>query len=244
MLDNQYYFIEQIDNIYELSKKDVEKIFDKKLLIKTKNPKLYDKLKNIVEQYKGSKGNPFVEFCKENQDIDWTSTVFNPSIHGIRVTNKQNSDVVIKLRFLTKVNTPFILDKKSVNKKDGTINIRTSLNSYGTRIFTDGEKYYFLPMYKVFTDLKTGKIDVNNDYYKTIYNIYVGKENVDFVIDLFNNDYVRFEDKNGNINEGYVSYFHKTLNKVEIKNSNSITSTSKNIKKIKSDILGLYNLNI
>ncbi len=245
LIENQYYFIDQIDNIYELSKKDAEKILDKNLLIKSKNPKLYNKIKLIIEQYKEYKGNPFVEFCKENQNIDWTTTTFNPNIHGIRVTNKPNSDVVIKLRFLTKVNTPFILDKKSVNKKDKTINIRTSLNSYGTRIFTDGEKLYFLPMYKIFTNLKTGELDVNNSYYKTIYNTYVGKENVEFVIDLFNNDYVRFEDKKGNISEGYVSYFNAgSNNKIVIKESNSITQFSKNIQKIKSDILGLYNLNI
>lgn len=244
LIDEQYYFIDQINNIYELSKNDAQKMLDKQLLIKTRNPKLYSKLKSIVEQYKDCKGNPFVEFCKENQNIDWTTTVFNPNIHGIRVTNKSNSDVVIKLRFLTKVNTPFVLEKKSVNKKDKTINIRTSLSSYGTRIFTDGEKLYFLPMYKVFTNLNTGELDVNNSYYKKIYNIYVGKENVEFVMDLFNNDYVRFEDKKGSISEGYVSYFHKTHNFIVIDKSSTLKNTSKNIQKIKSDVLGLYNLNV
>ena len=38
--------------------------------------------------------------------------------------------------------------------------------------------------------------------------------------------------------------FHKVHNKIVINNSNSITQSSKNIKKIKSDVLGLYNLNI
>ncbi len=243
-INDEYYFIDQINNIYELSHKDVENMLSKNLLIKTKNSKLYNKLCLIVEQYKEAKGNQFVAFCKENQNIDWTSTSFNPNIHGIRVTNKPNSDVIVKLRFLTKVNIPFILDKKSVNKKESTINIRTSLNSYGTRIFTDGEKYYFLPMYKVYTNLKTGKIDLNNDYYRIIYDKYIGKDNVEFVMDLFNNEYVRFEDKNGKINEGYVSYFDKTNNKIVINNSNSITQSSKNIQKVKSDILGLYNLNL
>lgn len=245
-INNDYYSIEQIDNIYELSHSEVEKKIknNENLLIKRNNPKLYNKLQEIIEQYKETKGNQFVEFCKENLDIDWTKTKFNPSIHGVRVTNKANADVVIKLRYMVKVSIPFILDKKSVNKKDKTLNICTSLNTYGTRIYTDGEKLYFLPMYKAFIDLKTGKIDTNNSYYKIIYDKYVGKDNIQFVMDLFNNEYVRFEDKNGNVNEGYMAGFHKVHNKIVINNSNSITQSSKNIKKIKSDVLGLYNLNI
>ena len=245
-IDDIYYSIEQIDNIYELSHSEVEKKIknNENLLIKRNNPKLYNKLQDIIEQYKETKGNQFVEFCKENLDIDWTKTKFNPSIHGVRATNKPNANVVIKLRYMRKVSTPFILDKKSVKKNEKTINICTSLKAYGTRIYTDGKKLYFLPMYKVFTDLKTGRIDTTNNYYKAMYKEYVGKDSVQFVMDLFNNEYVRFEDKNGNVCEGYMNNFDKTNNNIEINNSSRITQSSKNIKKIKSDILGLYNLNV
>lgn len=244
--NGQYFVIEQIDNIYDLSHDEVIKKIKNEdgLLIKEKNPKLYEKLLNIIEKYKDEKGNQFVAYCKENYDEDWTKVKFNPHIHGVRVSNKANSDVVIKLRFIKTINVPFILDKKSVNKKEGTINVCTTLSSYGTRIFKDENKLYFMPMYRVFVDFKTGKLKENSSYYKEVYNKYVGKENVEFLMDLFTNDYVRFEDKNGNVSEGYVSYFHKTLNKIVIKNSNSITASSINVKKIKSDILGLYNLNI
>ena len=245
-IDDIYYSIEQIDNIYELSHSEDEKKIknNENLLIKRNNPKLYNKLQDIIEQYKETKGNQFVEFCKENLDIDWTKTKFNPSIHGVRATNKPNANVVIKLRYMRKVSTPFILDKKSVKKNEKTINICTSLKAYGTRIYTDGKKLYFLPMYKVFTDLKTGRIDTTNNYYKAMYKEYVGKDSVQFVMDLFNNEYVRFEDKNGNVCEGYMNNFDKTNNNIEINNSSRIRQSSKNIKKIKSDILGLYNLNV
>lgn len=64
-------------------------------------------------------------------------------------------------------------------------------------------------------------------------------------MDLYNNEYVRFEDGRGDIAEGLVSYYDKTNNKIEIKKSSkSITSNTKKIEKIKSDVLGLYNLNI
>ena len=48
-----------------------------------------------------------------------------------------------------------------------------------------------------------------------------------------------------NYGEGFVSGYHKTLNKIVIKNSKqNITAKTKKIEKIKFDKLGLYNLNI
>lgn len=240
--DGKYYYIDQIDNIYDLAHADVEKVIkdNDNLLIKQKNPKLYQKLQDIIEQYKDVKGNQFVNYCKENYKEEIKD--FNPQVHGIRVSNKKNADVVIKLRFLSAITTPFILEKDSVDTKEGTINVCTNLASYGTRVFKDDERLYFMPMYKVFVN-KDGSLNKNSKYYKEVYNKFVGKEDVVFYMDLFTNDYVRFEDKKGNVVEGFVSYFHKTLNKVVIKNANSVTTSSKNLKKIQSDILGLYNLN-
>ena len=240
--DGKYYYIDQIDNIYDLAHSDVEKLVkdNDSLLIKQKNPKLYQKLQDIIEQYKNVKGNQFVNYCKENYKEEIKD--FNPQIHGIIVSNKKNADVVIKLRFLSAITTPFILEKDSVDAKDGTINVCTNLASYGTRVFKDEERLYFMPMYKVFVN-KDGSLNKNSRYYKEVYNKFVGKENVEFYMDLFINDYVRFEDKKGNVVEGFVSSFHKTLNKVVIKNANSLTTSSKNLQKIQSDILGLYNLN-
>lgn len=240
--DGKYYYIDQIDNIYDLAHSDVEKLIkdNDSLLIKQKNPKLYKKLQDIIEQYKDVKGNQFVNYCKENYKDEIKD--FNPQVHGIRVSNKKNADVVIKLRFLSAITTPFILEKDSVDIKEGTINVCTNLASYGTRVFKDDERLYFMPMYKVFVN-KDGSLNTNSKYYKEVYNKFVGKEDVKFYMDLFTNDYVRFEDKKGNVVEGFVSYFHKTLNKVVIKNANSLTTSSKNLQKIQSDILGLYNLN-
>lgn len=240
--DGKYYYIDQIDNIYDLAHADVEKVIkdNDNLLIKQKNPKLYQKLQDIIEQYKDVKGNQFVNYCKENYKEEIKD--FNPQVHGIRVSNKKNADVVIKLRFLSAITTPFILEKDSVDVKDGTINVCTNLASYGTRVFKDDERLFFMPMYKVFVN-KDGTLNTNSRYYKEVYNKFVGKEDVEFYMDLFTNDYVRFEDKKGNVVEGFVSYFDKTNNKVVIKKANNLTSTCKNLQKVQSDILGLYNLN-
>lgn len=244
--DGKYYYIDQIDNIYALSKDEINKKFKNEFLIKTQNPKLYEKLLQIIEEYKNYSGNPFVAYCKENLNVDWTKTVFNPNIHGIRTGNKSNSAVVIKLRFLQPMTMPFVLNKKSVNIKEGTINVCTTLSSYCTRVYKDNEKLYFMPIYKVFVNQNTGKIDTDNWYYKEVYNKFVGKDEneLEYYMDLYNNEYIRFEDKKGKIQEGYVTGFHKTNNKVEMKKCNSIVPSCKNLKKIKSDILGLYNLNV
>ena len=104
-----------------------------------------------------------------------------------------------------------------------------------------------MPILRIFVDNNSGEIRTDSDYYKVLFDTYVGKEeqDVEKYMDLFNNEYVRFYKNGEALGEGLVSCFHKTLNKIIIKNCNvSITPKIDIIEKIKSDILGLYNLNI
>ena len=124
-----------------------------------------------------------------------------------------------------------------------------SLESYCTRVYIDkiNKKLYFMPIYKIFIDNNSGEIRENLDYYKKVFEKYVGKENnsVEKYMDIYNNEYVRFENSKGEIAEGLVSCFDKTNNVIVIKKSTkNITSNTIKIEKIKSDILGLYNLNL
>ncbi len=253
--NGEYYKIEQINNIYELDYKDIDKYFNnektkKYFLCKDNDVKLYKKIYDIIEMYKEQKVNPFVEYCKENNMN--TDEKFNYRKHGIR--KKDNSPIIVKLRFLTKVNIPYIMknDKliisKKENKKEPMV-MFDSLKQYCTRIYKDKTtgRLLFMPILRIFVDNKSGEIKTELPYYKELYNKYVGKniEEVEKYTDLFNNEYVRFY-KNGEIvGEGLVQYFDKTNNIVKIKNSKiNITSKIDKIQKIKFDVLGLYNLNI
>ncbi len=252
--DGNYYKIEQIDNIYDIMPNEFEKIFnkDKYFLCKDNNPELYNRLFEIVEMYKNQKVNPFVEYCKENNVKDGEK--FNYRKHGIRQSKSEKSSVVIRLRFLRKVNNPYIINDRKLIKskkenKSQMLLMYDSLKSYCIRIYREKEsgKIYFMPIYRIFIDNNSGEIKENTEYYKKVFDEYVGKslEDIEKYMDIYCNEYVRFEDKNGGVGEGFVSGFHKTHNIIEIKNSKkSITKQTVKIEKIKSDVLGLYNLNI
>ena len=253
MKNGEYYKIKQIDNIYNLLPKDIEKNFDEKrlFLCKDNNVELYERLMSIVKMYKDKKVNPFVEYCKENNLKEGEK--FDYRKHGIRQSNNPNSSVVIRLRYLEKANVPYIVNTEKLPKSDKenkkqALLMYDNIASYCTRVYknkVNGE-LYFMPIYKIFID-SNGKIDENLPYYKVVFDKFVNKDfsEIEKYADIYNNEYVRFETKNGEMHEGLVSYFDKTNNKIVIKNcSKSITSSTKNIEKIKSDILGLYNLNI
>lgn len=251
--DENYYKIEQIDNIYNIMPADIKKNFDESryFLCKDNNFQLYKKLYEIIDMYKDKKVNPFLEYCKENNVKE--NEKFDYKKHGIKQSDNSNSSIVVRLRFLTKVNNPYLIDTKKLVKssKENKNEIRLmydSLKSYCTRIFKDKntKKLYFMPIYKMFVDNKSGEINETLPYYQQIYQEYVNKDfnEVEKYMDLYNNEYVRFETNKGEIAEGLVSGFHKTLNKIIIKKAEkSITSFTVKIEKIKSDVLGLYNLN-
>lgn len=255
--NGEFYKIEQIDNIYNLDYKDIEKYFindktKKYFLCKDNDKNLYKKICDIIEMYKGKKVNPFVEFCKENNMLD--DGKFDYEKDGIKKTDNPNSPIVVKLRYLTRVTNPYIIknDKLVVSNKknkNAPMVMYDSLNQYCTRVYKDKEtgKLLFMPILKIFIDSKSGKINTNLDYYKQLYDNYVGKslEQVEEYMDLFNNEYVRFYKDDKIVGEGLVSGFHKTNNKIEIKNSKTnITSKIDRIEKVKFDILGIYNFNI
>jgi CRISPR-associated endonuclease Csn1 len=263
--DNQYYKISEIPNIYvntssennsadnnEIKKTidNIKKVFHdntKELLCKKNDPHLYNKLHDILEKYSSGGINPFVAYCLENNVAE--GEVFNYNIHGIRRDDKTSSPIVKKLRYLKKVTTPFLLEKKSINKKENTFLMYDSLQQYCSRVFKHKEtgKLYIMPIYKVCVDFKTKKVLQDSKYYKTLYNEFIGvdRNELDFYMDLFNNEYIRFVNNDATVHEGFVGDFHKNNAKIIVKNCISITQKKTiEIKKINMDILGLYNLNV
>ncbi len=223
----------------------------KKFLCEDNDKKLYDKLLSIINEYKDEKGNPFVNYCRENnmtnREIE-EKVPFNYERHGIKKTEDRKSSIIKKLRYMERVTTPFLLNKKSINKKENTNLMYASLAQYCTRVYKEKntEKLYFMPIYYLFINKNTKEIDDSSVYYKDVYNKFVekNKNEIEHYMDIFNNEYVRFKDKKGNEAEGLVKGFDKASNRIEMKDSKNIGTSIVEIKKIKFDVLGLYNLNI
>lgn len=71
-----------------------------------------------------------------------------------------------------------------------------------------------------------------------------------FVMKLFTNDYIRFEDKKGNKYTGRYHYFHKTHNQLEVqaksdgRNVKSFSREDKNLRKIGYGKMGRKGLDL
>ena len=113
--DDKHYKIEQINNIYLLDVKKDGKLLDelfntdssnRTLLCYDNDINLFNLLKDIYQKYKNDKGNPFVNYCLDCNNIDVKE--FNENIHGIKVSNKKNSTIVKKIRYYSAMNEPYI----------------------------------------------------------------------------------------------------------------------------------------
>ena len=212
-----FYKIEQINNIYTAKTSDLRKILltdgaDINVpLCKENDPILYMKLKKITEDFtkftaKGlidEESNPFINYIIETNCIEGMLTqdiLNNLHKYGVRRDNDEKHPVVIRLRYCNKVNLPFLIEKKSINKKDTTYIGYDSLKMAGTGIFKDRDSgnIYFLPYYKVFIDKKTGEPDTDHPYYKEVYNEFIGENrNVEYYMTVYQDEYLKVTDTKG-----------------------------------------------
>lgn len=249
--ENEYYKIEQIDNIYEenFSDKKVKEKFDKLFLESDKtftllcydnNKNQFNFLKNIYLKFKNDKGNPFVNYCKELYGID-KNIKFDYQKYGIKYPeNKINAPIIKKLRYYSSINDPYLLEKNNINKKANTKIALESLSQLCTQVFVDLEnkKFIFLPVYIISINSKTKKIDKNHMLYKKLYSKYIGNKKVKYVIDLYNGDFIEIVKNNNEIISNYFSTFNKTINSIVLKNKKYFTRSDKKITVYTFDILG------
>ena len=226
MKDNGYYKISQINNIYNLSNEDM-KLLDKLFSQPTKQTLLcYDKdratylyLKEIYEKYKDMKGNPFTNYIKDKEGIENVDIQTN----GIRAVSKNNNGPIIKrLRYYQKVTSPYLLNKKNINKKDTTYIGLDSLAQYCTKVYKDNIKneFVFLPVYSISVNLKTKIINENDSYYKLFFDKYLKNKDVTYITTLFNGNVIEVYKEDGSIIKGVISSFDKYAERIQIKNSN------------------------
>lgn len=240
-----YKKVEQISDIYSedlMNNKTIPKLFDDSdetvsLMIKDNNPKMYNRLKQIYNEYvdRGSSRNPFVNYALEVNDI--LKDDFDYKIHGIK---QENGPVIKKLRYYSSVTNPVLLNKDNINKKDNTFIGFDSVAQVYTKVYWDNDKerFIFLPIYITSIDLNSGKINKKDKTYQLFYNIYLSGKNYTFVVDLYNGNYIEFEDKMGNLMKGYVSYFHKTNNFIVLKDKSGFRTTNTKLIVYDVDYLG------
>lgn len=261
-------------NIYEMDTKTLDTVFGKDVtkevvLIQEKDKPLYQLLKDIyidnvgketIVEEKGKdvskKLNPFLRYC---MDVNGLSKVedFIPSVHGIRKNAK--SPVVAKLKTRTKVTNPWLIKKDDINLKDGHMLMIDSLAQAYTKVYYSEkeEKYIFMPIYMNMLKSNNGKMyeNSNGDYYKLMWDKYVSRntnyeDDLVFIMKLFTNDYIKFEDKKGNRHTGLYQYFHKTNNALIFKaksngaNVKHFTSKDNNLCKIGYGKIGRKGLDL
>ncbi len=259
-----YRKVEYIANIYELEAKKLDTLY-KQLKNKTKetlgivenNSPAVDYLIKIYEEYHDKKWinekdkevnlNPFVHYIVEQEGINPDEILRNISKYGLRVpTRKGNGPVIKKLTYAKNVTKPFILNKKSINIKEDNFIMLDSLKMSHTEIYQDrkSNKFYFVPVYLVCCDLKTGKVNKNHHYYQSFYQEFIGDRKVDFIMNVRTNEYVRITKKNGEEFESRVYGYHKKINGLMIKSGKAFMSSDQKIEKIPVYGLGRRNLKL
>ena len=200
-----------------------------------KDPKLFQYLKDIYYKYQDGKTNPFRNYCEEL--IGDKTKKFNERTDGIFTPSKNGKGVLVKkLRYMQRATDPFILNKKSINKKENIYIGLDSVAIYCTKLYWDKDekKILFFPIYLPVLkfDKKKGydqnpKINDQHPLYQLYYNKVLKGKRVEHIVDLYNGNFVKIEKPNGNILEDYVSYYDKTNNNVVCKLGKKIASKDK-----------------
>lgn len=246
-----YYKIEQISNIYAIdfnnnaSKKQFEKLIDDNnnniiLLCFDNNKKLYQKIKDIYNKYKNKKGNVFINYAIDKYGLQDVKD-FDYRKHGLRNSlKKTDSPVIIRLRYYSKASTPYLLDKKNIKQKENTLIGLDSLGQYCTQIYEDldNKKFVFLPIFALSVDLHSKRINKDNFYYKLLYQKYIGTKNIKYICSLYNGNYLEITKKTDKIISGVYQCFHKTNNKICLKNGAYFTQNDLVLKIYDIDMLG------
>ncbi len=226
--EDNYFIIEQIDDIYSPdllrnNKKLLDSLFDENdkkytLLCQEKDPKLFDYLKNIYLSYQHDNTNPFLNYCEEMKDNN--DTPFNYLKDGIKTPSKNNKGVLVKrLRYMRNTNDPFLLDKKNIKKKQNTLIGLDSVSTYCTKLYWDNDlkKIIFFPIYTPCVDFKNKTINKEHSLYKTYYQKLIEGKNVQFIVDLFNGQYIEIEKSNGELLKEYVKGYSKSNQSIQCK---------------------------
>lgn len=249
--EDDFYVVDQIADIYSqnLNYTRMDSLFnDSKqdtLMIYDNNRSLYEKLWEIYNKYydrsKTGKDlvNPFELYCRERNSLSKEDD-FIPAKHGIHSSDNKNSPIVTTLRYYSPVTIPYFLEKESINKKENTYIGFTGLTQYCTKVFYNKTKnrFAFLPIPSICVDFRTKKLKENHKFYRELYQKYIGSDEVEFLTNLYNGDYIEVQKKSGEMIYGNVSYFNVTYNRITLKNKSIFTTSDISFTLYHYDLLG------
>ena len=243
--ENQYYKICQISDIYQKDlmkneKKNLDILFDENnskltLLCQENNPKLFKLLKDVYFSYQDNGENPFYNYVLEQYEFD----SFDLNKHAIKTPSKKGKGVtVVKLRYMQAVETPFLLEKKNIHKKENTLIGLDSVAIYCTEVYwdIDNKKLLFVPVYIPAVNPKTKQINRNHEIYKTYADKTIKGKNIKHIVSLYNGDYLEI-DKGDKIIKGYVKGYMKGNKSIQLKTGEYLSSQD-SFKVIDTDVLG------
>lgn len=230
-IDDKYYKIDQINDIYNLSdsdKKLLPKLFDdaknETLLCKLQHKEFYEKLKNIYIKYSDSKNSPFEDYQREINNLS-KEDKFDYLKHGLKMS--ENAPSVKRLRYYTPISEPYLIDKKSINKKDGTYLAFDSLAQAGIEVYYNETKncFAFVPIPSVCYNLKTRKVNREHKLYKRYKELNLKDYKVKYIVTLYNGNTIEVLKKDNTIIKGVVSNYHKTHDNIVLKNGSYFTKS-------------------
>ena len=230
--EDKYYKIQQINDIYD-SKIDLdlfEKLFDdsknETLLCQSQHKEFYNKLKEIYQKYKDSGISPFEAYQREVNNLSKVDK-FNYLIHGIKMS--ENGPVVKKLRYYTPISEPYLVDKKTINKKDNTYLAYDGLSQAGIEIYYNIDKncLAFIPIPAIAVNLKTRVINHNHPMLERYRKKYLKDSNAKRIVTLFNGNTIEIYKAKGGVIKGEVSSFDKDANRIRLKDRSSFVTSDR-----------------
>lgn len=184
------YIIGKISNIYDEKNKDIDKFFGKKekqkqLLVYHNDPKTFEKLLSIYNEYKGKKGvkNPFYEHFKEYGYIT-------------KYSSKNNGPIIKTLKYRVKQVGECI----DLTHKYETTNKRVVLltvKPYRMDMYYNGEQYKFITIKYVMLKDKGKYYEMDMNIYNRLKEKKGITDDYKFQFSLFKGDFLEIIDKDG-----------------------------------------------
>ena len=227
---DKYYKVGQIDDIYD-SKINIEllkKLFDdsknETLLCKDQHKDFYNKLKEIFLAYNDSGISPFEAYQREIHNLS-KDDKFDYLVHGLKMS--ENGPVVKKLRYYTPISEPYLINKKTINKKENTYLAYNGLAQAGIEVYYNVDKncLAFVPIPTIAVDFKTRKINYQHPMLEKYCKKYLKDNKVKKIVTLFNGSTIEVYKSNGNVIKGEVSSFDKDGNRIRLKDRTSFVTS-------------------
>ena len=204
------YIIGKISNIYDEKNQDIDKFFSKEkkqqqLLVYHNDPKTFEKLLAVYNEYKGNKGvkNPFHEHFKEHGYIT-------------KYSEKENGPAIKNLKYRgDRVGECIDLTSKYNTKCKRVVMLK--VNPYRMDVYYNGEQYKFITIKYVMLKDKGKYYEMDMNVYNELKEKKGITNDYKFIFSCFDGDILKITEKDG-ITEKvkFKSVNNDECNKIEV----------------------------